>query len=99
SATLPALPAGNTKFIRIGAMKTDGSNNLYRTQQSGRDTIYVITAATNTANYPSNAGANGASSWTLRGGMAPPTAAAAKVLATQPAPLALLRAIRRQKQL
>ena len=50
SATSPTLPSGYTYFVRIGAMITDGSSVLYRTQQKGRKAQYKVTAATNTAN-------------------------------------------------
>jgi hypothetical protein len=84
SPTNPTLPSGYTQFVRLGAMITDGVPNLYRTQQLGRDAFYVITAATNTAGYPSKSGASGASSWALKGSppLVPATAAAAKIAAT-----------------
>ena len=49
SATSPTLPSGYTYFARAGAMITDGSSNLYRTQQCGRRTQYIVTGGTNTA--------------------------------------------------
>lgn len=55
SATSPTLPAGYNNYIRIGAMRTDGSQLLYRTLQRGAKTQYVVTASTNTAAMPTAA--------------------------------------------
>ncbi|MBJ7533254.1 hypothetical protein JDN40_03925 [Rhodomicrobium vannielii ATCC 17100] len=80
SATAPTLPSGYTKFVRLGAMPTDGSSVLYRTLQRGRNARYIITGSTNTATFPaftSNAG-----SWVaqpVRGVSAPPTAEAVTI--------------------
>jgi hypothetical protein len=52
SPTSPTLPGGFTFFWRAGAMQTDGSSNLFRTLQKGREARYVITASTNTASFP-----------------------------------------------
>lgn len=48
SATAPTLPSGYTYFVRLGAMRTDGSGNFYRTRQLGRDTVYTPVTASNT---------------------------------------------------
>lgn len=68
------LPAGYTFQCYAGAGMVDGSGNLYRTSQTGSDVCYAITAGTNTASYPSNAIASGASSWVLKGALVPVTA-------------------------
>lgn len=49
SASAPTLPAGYLYFLRIGAMKTDGSSALYRSKQVGNRAQYVVTAGSNTA--------------------------------------------------
>lgn len=51
----PTLPAGYTYLTYVGAMRVDGSGNLLRTQQNGRRSHYVVTAATNTAALPTMA--------------------------------------------
>ena len=48
----PTLPSGYSYSLYTGAMYCDSSQNLLRTRQSGKDTQYVITAATNTAAVP-----------------------------------------------
>lgn len=48
----PTLPAGYSFYAYLGAMRCDGSQNLLRTKQLGRNAQYVITAATNTAAMP-----------------------------------------------
>lgn len=63
SATSPALPGSYTYFMRVGAMQTDGSGNLYRTIQKGHDARYVITATTNTASFPFAKSGSSSSSW------------------------------------
>lgn len=82
SSTSPTMPAGYTYKLRVGAMSTDGSNNLFRSQQNGKTGFYVIVAATNTATYPNTSIGNGASSWTLKNvaGLCPSTAIASKVM-------------------
>ena len=52
SSTSPTLPSGYTYFMRVGAMQTDGSGNLYRMKQAGNKAKYVITSTTNTSAYP-----------------------------------------------
>lgn len=42
SFTAPLLPAGYRFSRRLGAVRTDGSNNLYRTLQAGTRAQYVI---------------------------------------------------------
>jgi hypothetical protein len=75
SATTPTLPAGYIYSMRVGAMLTDGSGNLYRTKQSGRDAEYILTVATNTAN-PMAAASNVTTTGTAYSisGLIPPTA-------------------------
>lgn len=51
----PGLPGGYSYFVYVGAMFCDGSQNLLRTKQLGRDTQYTVTSATNTANLPAMA--------------------------------------------
>lgn len=66
SATAPTLPAGYTKFLRLGACIVDSSGNLYRTLQRGKDVQYKLTASTNTATFPLGASsASGAVASTL----------------------------------
>jgi len=52
NSSSPTLPSGYTYFYRVGAMETDGSNNLYRTLQTGNKSRYVITGTSNTSSYP-----------------------------------------------
>jgi hypothetical protein len=52
STTAPVLPAGYMYQCRLGAMKVDGSSNLYRTLQTGATTQYQVVATTNTPNLP-----------------------------------------------
>lgn len=60
SATAPTLPSGYTYFCRLGAMRTDGSSNFYRTSQKGRDTVYTVVAGSNVALLPAiQSGATG----------------------------------------
>lgn len=40
SATAPTLPSGYTYFVRVGAMRTDGSGNFYRSRQRGNKVQY-----------------------------------------------------------
>ena len=48
SATSPALPAGYTYSMYIGAMVTNSSSQLYRTLQKGKKTIYKVVAGSTT---------------------------------------------------
>ena len=75
SATSPTLPGGYIYSMRVAAMQTDGSGNLYRTKQSGRDAEYILTVATNTAN-PLAAASNVTTTGTAYSisGLIPPTA-------------------------
>jgi hypothetical protein len=63
----PTLPAGYTYLTYVGAMRVDGSGNLYRTQQNGKRSHYVVTSATNTAALPTmgngSAGSTTAPTW------------------------------------
>jgi hypothetical protein len=47
----PVMPYQYDYALYLGSVRTDGSNNLYRTQQIGKLTGYVVTAGTNTAAY------------------------------------------------
>lgn len=51
SATAPTMPSGYTFRCRLGAVRVDGSGNLYRLKQLGRRAQYVTTPATNTVNF------------------------------------------------
>ena len=42
SATAPTLPSGYTFFVRVGAVRNDGSSNLYRTLQAGAFVTYIV---------------------------------------------------------
>ena len=67
SSTSPTLPSGYTYFMRVGAMQTDGSGNLYRTIQKGNKASYVITSTTNTASFPfATVNSSTSSSWTAK---------------------------------
>jgi hypothetical protein len=46
SATAPTMPSGYTYFVRVGAMRTDGSGNFLRTKQLGNKTSYAISLPT-----------------------------------------------------
>ena len=63
SATSPTLPAGYTYSMRIGTVRTDGSSNLYRTIQLGRDAVWSLVAATNTTVYPTLASGSTGGAW------------------------------------
>ena len=52
SATAPTLPSGYTYFVRVGAMRTDGSGNFLRTRQLGNRTQYTVTLPTITTTAP-----------------------------------------------
>lgn len=52
TATSPALPTGYTSFMRVGAMRTDGSSNLLRTIQKGAEAQYQLVAGSNTTVLP-----------------------------------------------
>mgnify|MGYP006277948125 CR=1 FL=1 len=41
SSTAPTMPSGYTYKVRVGAIRNDGSSNLYRTIQYGNDAQYV----------------------------------------------------------
>jgi hypothetical protein len=81
SGILPTWPAGYTYSCYLGAMITDGAGALFRTLQTGRDAAYVIVAGTNTAAFPANNPALGASSWILKGTLVPATANYASIFA------------------
>lgn len=56
SATAPALPSGYTFAVRVGAMRTDGSQNFLRTLQKGNQTKYLNTIAANPTMGVANTG-------------------------------------------
>jgi hypothetical protein len=49
SATAPTMPGGYTYFVRVGAMRTDGSGNFLRTRQLGNKTSYTTSLPTVTS--------------------------------------------------
>lgn len=51
SSTAPTLPSGYVYKIRLGAARTDASQNLFRFLQAGNRNEYVLTSGTNTTNY------------------------------------------------
>ncbi len=54
TAGLPSpFPGGYSNFAYVGAMRCDGSQNLLRSKQDGRQVTYTVTASTNTATLPS----------------------------------------------
>lgn len=52
SGSFSPVPTGYVYSGFVGAMYCDGSQNLLRTRQFGKEASYVVTAATNTANLP-----------------------------------------------
>jgi hypothetical protein len=54
----PTLPAGYTSWAYAGPLVTDASGSLKRSLQVGRSWNYVLTASTNTTNYPAVFSAN-----------------------------------------
>ena len=89
SATAPTLPSGYTYYGRIGAVRTNGSNNLLATLQSGRRTQYVV-GGSNVANLPlmasGSAGSVTVPTWVAvaTGTFVPPTTSAIKVIMEAP---------------
>jgi hypothetical protein len=87
SATAPALPPGYTYKCRVGWVRNDGSSNLFRTRQCGRETQYLIgtnpTAGRRLAN--GTLGDINTPTWSsvAVGAFVPPTAAVIRV-ATNP---------------
>jgi hypothetical protein len=83
----PTLPSGYTAYTYVGAMYVDSSGNLLRTLQEKNKAHYVVTAATNTAAFPTmgNGSAGSVSSPTWVGitllPFVPPTASHVAVLA------------------
>lgn len=54
SATAPTMPSGYNSKCRLGAMRVDGSSNLYQSTQKGRQGQWLINASTgNTQTFPS----------------------------------------------
>ena len=52
TAGTPTMPGGYSYLVYVGAMFCDGSQNLMRTRQLGKNAQYVVTSATNTAALP-----------------------------------------------
>jgi hypothetical protein len=54
SPTAPALPAGYSYYMRLGAFRTDSTANKYPLsyQQKGRDAAYKVAAGSNVTAYP-----------------------------------------------
>lgn len=75
SATAPTLPTGYVYWVRVGAMRTDGSGNFYRIRQQGSHAVYTPVTASNTSGPISMAGGSNAA-WTAiaTGNYVPPTA-------------------------
>jgi hypothetical protein len=53
SPTAPSMPSGYVYWLRVGAMRTDGSGNFLRIQQVGNRSQYIVTGGTNTVLMPS----------------------------------------------
>lgn len=76
----PTMPSGYTYKCRVGAMRVDGSGNLYRTTQLGSEAQWTPDNSTNNTTYPSLGITNvGATMTTPQGTIAvaafvPPTA-------------------------
>lgn len=68
SATAPVMPAGYTYWVRLGAMRTDGSANFLRTRQQGSHAFYT------TAPVQLISGSNPAWTAIAIGSVVPPTA-------------------------
>lgn len=75
----PTMPGGYSYRTYVGAMFCDGSQNLMRTRQLGREATYVVTPATNTTNNPSIASGIATSTVALTS-LAPLTAATVDVI-------------------
>lgn len=71
----PILPSGYTYKCRLGAMRIDGSNALYRTLQLGSEAQWTVVPGSNVAALPLIANSFG-SYWTSQSvsGTTPPTA-------------------------
>jgi hypothetical protein len=72
----PVLPSGYTYICRMGAMRVDGSGNLYRTLQYGQRAQYTLAATSNTATYLQIASGSTSSTMTSEtiSSFVPPTA-------------------------
>ncbi|QNB08326.1 hypothetical protein G5S34_17245 [Herbaspirillum frisingense] len=86
SATAPTLPAGYTKWARIGSFRTDPTANKYplRFTQYGRQIDYNPAVGTNLTSYPqvqSGVTVTAGVDVSLTGAV-PPTAAGARVIVT-----------------
>lgn len=92
----PTLPSGYTSFLYVGAMYVDGSGNLMRTLQTGRQTQYTVVASTNTAALPQPI--NGSSgdvtvpTWTAQSlaAVVPPTASSISLVIYNAATFAVM---------
>ena len=52
SSTSPTLPTGYTYYMRVGAMSSNGSTQLYRTIQRGVKAQYQVIGSSTTPTYP-----------------------------------------------
>jgi hypothetical protein len=84
SSTAPTLPSGYTTQCRVGAIITDGSDNLYRVEQLGSRAQYKVVAATNTPGLivvvTGTAGSISTPTWVSVSPQIPPTAAIADLI-------------------
>jgi hypothetical protein len=79
SATAPTMPGGYIYLVRVGAMRTDGSGNFYRTRQQGSHAV-------DTSGAPRSMATGSNAAWTAiaTGAYVPPTATQIKgIMANQ----------------
>lgn len=74
SATAPTMPTGYAYFLRLGAVRTDGSSALYRTMQKGRKARFTLVTGSNTTTYYALATGSTAGALTAAAVVAPSTA-------------------------
>lgn len=81
NAKSPNMPSGYTFKCYLGAMRVDGSGNLFRTMQKGIFTQYTLVTPSNTQNYPAigNTGSATLASLSITG-VVPPTASAISII-------------------
>jgi hypothetical protein len=79
SATSPTLPNGYTYFRRVGAVRNNGSSNLYRTRQVGNVATYIYGTNPASATTLSIQSGNGTGTPSISA-FAPPTAGAINVV-------------------
>src|SRR5262245_51015154 len=82
TAPSQANTAGYTQYAYVGAVRVDGSSNLYRTIQKGKRGQYVVTGGTNTTRLREMAAITGVT--TTGGGVDAPTWASVAVAAFVP---------------